>query len=158
MIADAPTAAHAPSFAHVTNGFTFDIAAPPARVAPLFGPQGERAWAGGHWDPAFLYPLPATDVQGAVFTVPHGPLTSIWVNTVFDLAGGHMQYVCVLPDIMAATIDVRLFPAGDGTHAEVYYTRTALREEVNADVTAMGEKDRQSGPQWQSAIDKALGL
>ena len=158
MIADASIPAHAPNFAHVTSRFAFDIAAPTARVAPMFGPQGERAWAGGHWDPAFLYPLPATDIQGAVFTVPHGPLTSVWVNTVFDLAGGHMQYVCVLPDIMAATIDVRLSSAGNNTHIEVVYTRTALREDVDADVVAMGEKDKQSGPQWQSAIDKALGL
>ncbi len=154
MIAEAVSPA---ALAHVSNHFAFDLTVPVAQAAPMFGPTGERAWAGPHWTPSFLYPASGHDVEGAVFTVPHGPVTSVWVNTLFDLAGGRMQYVCLLPDVMAASIDVRLTPAPAGSHVEVTYTRTALRAESNATVEAMGEKDRGSGPEWQAAISRALG-
>src|SRR5215471_5820634 len=73
---------------HVTNSFDFEVAAPFARVAPLFGPEAERAWAGEYWNPVFLYPQPGKDVQGAVFTIEHGAHTAVWINTLFDLPGG----------------------------------------------------------------------
>ena len=57
---------------HVRNEFAFTAHAPYEVVAPLFGAEGERAWSGGHWDPHFLYPKPAEDIQGAVFTIRHG--------------------------------------------------------------------------------------
>jgi hypothetical protein len=143
--------------AHVTNTFEFRIAAPLDRVAPLFGPEGERCWAGDHWDPQFLYPQPAKDVEGAVFTVQHGPHNSIWVNTVFDLPGGRMQYVAVIPDVVISMIDVRLTMV-DGSHTSVVvtYTRTALTAGANDDVSAMGADDRNSGPHWQRAIEACL--
>ena len=59
-----------------------------ARAAPLFGPQGERAWAGEDWNPQFVFPTPARDIEGAVFTVRHGEHTAVWVNTVFDARSG----------------------------------------------------------------------
>ena len=31
---------------HVSNSFHCEVAAPMERVAPLFGPEGERGWAG----------------------------------------------------------------------------------------------------------------
>ena len=153
MIAEAASPA---PLAHVSSHFSFDLAAPLAKAAPMFGPDGERAWAGEQWNPSFLYPTSARDIEGAVFTVAHGPVTSVWVNTIFDLAGGRMQYVCMRPDVMVATIDVRLTATLTGTHVEVTYMRTALRSEHNATVEAMGEKDRASGPQWQAAITGAL--
>jgi hypothetical protein len=147
----------APVLAHVTNSFHFEIHAPLARVAPLFGPEGERVWAGKHWDPAFLYPQPAHDTQGAVFTIQHGPLTVVWVNTVFDLAAGKMQYVYFIPDTLVTTIDVNLTAIDENnTSAEVTYTRTALNPEANNDVTNMGENDRNNGPQWQQSIEDYL--
>jgi len=158
MISDLPPAAlpAAAPLTHVRNSFAFDIAAPLGRVAPLFGPAGERVWAGPHWNPSFLYPAPGQDIEGAVFTVPHGATASIWVNTVFDLAGGRMQYVCMLPDILVATVDVRLHATAAGTHVDVTYSRTALRAEANGTVAGLGEKDRASGPEWQSAVSAAL--
>ncbi|MGD0367142.1 MAG: hypothetical protein ABSA94_06780, partial [Acidobacteriaceae bacterium] len=107
-----------PQLAHVSTTFRFQLAAPLPRVAPLFGPEGERCWAGKDWDPHFLYPQPARDSQGAVFTVQHGPRTSIWVNTAYDLAAGRLQYVAVLPDAFLNVIDVRLTPI-DATHTAV---------------------------------------
>jgi hypothetical protein len=143
--------------AHVTNTFEFRIAAPLARVAPLFGPEGERCWAGKHWDPQFLYPRPAKDVEGAVFTVQHGPHNSIWVNTVFDLDGGRMQYVAVIPEAVISVIDVRLTAIDEShTAVAVTYTRTALAAAANDDVSAMGADDRNSGPHWQQAVEACL--
>ncbi|MGB9030168.1 MAG: hypothetical protein WCC27_08615, partial [Acidobacteriaceae bacterium] len=84
-----------PQVAHVSNSFHFQLSAPLARVAPLFGPEGERCWGGKDWDPRFLYPQPARDIAGAVFTVQRVPHNSLWVTTVFDLAAGRMQYVSV---------------------------------------------------------------
>lgn len=145
--------------AHVVNTFRFALAAPLARVAPLFGPQGERAWAGPHWNPVFLYPQPARDVRGAVFTVQHGPHTSVWINTVYDLAAGRLQYVSLIDGVLVSLIDVRL-AAADPAHTavEVTYTRTALDPAANPTVQAMGAHDRASGPEWQHALEAALGL
>jgi hypothetical protein len=153
------SAATTPSPAHVTNSFEFEISAPFARLAPLFGREAERAWAGEHWDPVFLYPQPAKDVQGAVFTIRHGAYTAIWINTLFDLPGGWMQYVYVVPQKLATTIDVALH-AIDGTHTAVHvtYTRTALDPAANDDVEAHGENDRSSGPEWKRGLEACLHL
>lgn len=126
-------------------------------AAPLFGPEGERAWAGTDWNPQFVFPTPARDVQGAVFTVQHGEHTAVWINTVFDLETGHMQYVYVLADLLATTIDVRLHPI-DLTHTrvDVTYTRTALRPEANEHVLRMAKHDGEQGPEWEAAIHAYL--
>ena len=58
---------------HTGVGFDIVVHAPYAVTAPLFGPMGERAWSGKHWNPEFIYPRPAPDHEGAVFTVRHGP-------------------------------------------------------------------------------------
>ena len=93
---------------HTSTSFHFEVPAAFARAALLFGAESEKAWAGKPWQPDFLYPQPAKDQEGAVFTVPHGPHKSIWVNTVYDVEGGRMQYVAIIPDIVATVIDVRL--------------------------------------------------
>jgi hypothetical protein len=146
-----------PELAHVVNTFQFPIAAPLDRLAPLFGPEGERAWAGEHWNPEFLYPVPAKDIQGAVFKVRHGDHLSTWINTLFDLAHGRMQYVSFLDSVAVSTIDVSL-TASDRSHTvvTVTYTRTALQPAANDDVRALGDKDRESGPGWQKSIEEFL--
>jgi hypothetical protein len=143
--------------AYVRNSFQFVVKVPLNRAAPLFGPEGERCWAGEHWNPEFLYPQPGKDVQGAVFTVQHGPYKSVWVNTVFDLEGGRMQYVSFVPEMLASTVDVRLTPLDPlSTRVEVTYARTALDVAANDHVQAMGSSDRESGPHWQQAIESCL--
>jgi hypothetical protein len=143
--------------AHVKNTFQFIVRAPMSRAAALFGPDGERCWAGPRWNPQFLYPQPGQDVEGAVFKVQHGPHNSVWVNTQFDLAGGRMQYVAFIPEVLVTTVDVRLTPLDpSNTKVEVMYARTAVDPAANEDVEAMGKKDRQSGPEWQAAIEACL--
>jgi hypothetical protein len=143
--------------AHVSNSFQFVVQAPLIRAAALFGPEGERCWAGPHWNPEFLFPQPGKDVQGAVFTVQRGPHTSVWVNTLFDTAAGRMQYVSFTPEAFVSTVDVRLSPLdAASTTVDVTYVRTALNIAANEDVLAMGKRDAASGPDWQHAIEKCV--
>jgi hypothetical protein len=142
---------------HVSHRFQFVVRAPMARAAVLFGPNGERCWAGPNWNPEFLHPQPGKDTAGAVFTVQHGPHKSVWVNTLFDPAAGRMQYVAFIPETLVTTVDVRLTAADpSNTNVEVTYARTALDAAANDEVEALGKKDSESGPEWQRAIEKCL--
>jgi hypothetical protein len=142
---------------HVSNSFHFVVPVSLSRAAAFFGPEGERCWAGEHWNPVFLYPQMARDVEGAVFTVQHGPHKSVWVNTLFDTVGGRMQYVSFIPDTLVFTVDVRLSKLTPATtKVEVTYVRTALDVAANEDVLALGRRDGESGPQWQKAIEQCI--
>jgi hypothetical protein len=142
---------------HVSHSFQLIVNAPLSRAAILFGPDGERCWAGPRWNPEFLYPQPGKDVQGAVFTIQHGPHKSVWVNTLFDPAGGRMQYVSFIPGRLVSIVDVRLTSVEpSSTRVEVAYARTALDAAANDDVEALGKSDRESGPEWQQAIESCL--
>ena len=145
------------AIAHACNSFHFLVHAPLGIAAPLFGPEGERSWAGAEWDPQFLYPQPAKDVQGAVFTVQQGDRKSVWITTRFDVDSGRMQYVSVVPGIRASTVDVRLRAVdASTTSVEVTYVRTALDGSANEEVQGLGESDRLEGPHWQEAIEAYL--
>lgn len=142
---------------HTEISFNLIVRASYAETAPLFGPEGERGWAGKHWDPRFIHPQPACDREGAVFTIEHGSLQATWVITAFDVEGRHFQYVYFLPDLLVTTIDVR-FKALDGgsTQVLVSYARTALSAEGNAQVATLTKGDRNAGQEWQRAIDNYL--
>ena len=142
---------------HVRNEFEFTAHAPYQVVAPLFGPEGERAWANGHWDPHFLYPQPAQDIQGAVFTVRHGHHHAYWINTSFDMETRHFQYVYFIPDAMVTLIDVRFSELDPGnTKVNVAYERTALNAAANEHVEELGKSDRENGKEWGTAINGYL--
>ncbi len=149
----------APQNAHVVNSFTFEIAAPMKKVAPLFAPEAERSWAGDQWNPVFAYPQPGRDIEGAVFTTKHGPFTSVWVNTIFNIESGRMQYVAVVADKFAMTVDVQVTAvAANRTAVRVTYTRTALDPQLNDHIKELGEQDKSSGPEWRHGVEAALGL
>lgn len=154
----AQTAPAAPEqLQHTQTSFDLMVHAPLSVTAPLFGPEGERAWAGKHWNPKFVFPQPANDVEGAVFAISHGPLSATWVTTRFDVEGRHFQYVYFLPGLMVTVIDVRFKPVNaDATAVNVVYTRTAIAPEGNEHVEAMSEGDKSSGKEWQEAIDAYL--
>ena len=143
---------------HVENEFSFGIAAPVEKAAPLFGAQAERVWAGDSWDPSFVHPQPAADVAGSVFTIAHEHSRAIWVNTAFDLnaKGSHIQYVYVIPEVQAVLIDIHLDPLGGMTRARVQYQRTALNAKFNAHIIKQGAQDRASGPEWGAQIATAI--
>jgi hypothetical protein len=156
LLAQSAPAAQEPRL-HTQTSFDLLVHASYAVTAPLFGPEGERPWAGKHWDPQFIHPQPAADVEGAVFTIQHGPFHAIWVNTMFDVDGRHFQYVYFMPDIMVTVIDVSFKPvSADSTGVHVVYTRTALTAEGNQHVTAMTEGDKKAAKEWQEGIDAYL--
>jgi hypothetical protein len=79
------------------------------------------------------------------------------VNTLFDPAAGRMQYVAYIPETLVSTVDVRLTAVDpSSTSVEVTYARTALGAAANDDVETLGKRDRESGPQWQRAIESCL--
>jgi hypothetical protein len=142
---------------HLSTSFDLAVHASYAVTAPLFGPEGERPWAGKHWNPQFIYPQPAADVEGAVFTIQHGPFQATWVNTLFDVEGRHFQYVYFMPDVMVTVIDVRFkLVSADSTAVHVVYTRTALTPDGNEHVAAMNEGDKKAAKEWQEGIDDYL--
>ena len=151
------SAAPASRLLRTQTAFDIIVRLPYAQAAPLFGPEGERPWAGKHWDPQFLYPRPAHDEQGAVFTVQHGAATAVWVNTLFDLEARHFIYAYFIPGIMVTTIDVRFTPTNPTTtQVHVTYTRTALTLEGNDHVTQFTATDKSAAQNWQSEIDSYL--
>ena len=151
---------NAPGSAHERSQFEFVAHAPYAQVFPLFGAEKERVWAGTDWDPTFVYPKPANDVEGAVFTVRHGHATDVpWVNTAFDPQSGHVQYVYVIPETLTALIDIHIAPQdAQNTKVNVVYERTALRAGGDGRVRRMAEQDRRSGPEWAEQINRYLAI
>jgi hypothetical protein len=142
---------------HERTNFEVVVHAPYAEAATLFGPEGERAWAGEDWDPRFIYPQPGRDEQGAVFTIQNGPHEAVWVIARHDVEARQFQYVYVIAGIMVCTIDVEFTPLDVGTtKVHVTYARTALTAEGDARVAAMAEGDRKAGAEWQAAIDEYL--
>ncbi len=142
---------------HAETSFDLVVRASYAEAAPLFGPEGERPWAGKHWDPQFVFPQPAQDVEGAVFTVKHGPYSAVWVTSRFDVEGRHFQYVYFIDNLLVTTIDVQFKTvAPETTQVHVAYARTAVTAEGNEHVAAMSEGDKGAGKEWQDAIDKFL--
>lgn len=141
--------------AHTAEKFDFTANGPMASVAPLFGAAKERVWA-KDWNPKFVWPGDETDREGMIFAVSHGHMKSVWVNTAFDLQGGKIQYVYVVPSAMATRITLRLEPQGDKTHVEVEYERTALDAGLNEHVKELGEEDAKSGPHWEKEVNDYL--
>ncbi|HLZ99411.1 MAG TPA: hypothetical protein VKP66_15865 [Steroidobacteraceae bacterium] len=140
---------------HFRNDFSFVAHAPIDVAGPLFGADMERAWA-PDWNPAFVWPQKAVDQPGMVFTIAHGDKAAVWVNTAFDLAAGRVQYVYVLPDVVATIVNLRLEPAGSTTRVAVTYERTALREAARDIVRHMAERDAMAGPEWEHQINTYL--
>jgi hypothetical protein len=126
-----------------------------AETEPLFGPEGERSWAGKSWNPEFFYPVSAHDEAGAVFKIEHGSYSAIWVVTQFDPGGRHFQYAFLMQNLMVGTIDVRFEPIdARNTKVHVVYVRTAVSPEGNEHVLDMNKGDKAAGPKWQAAIDR----
>ena len=143
--------------AHARSKFTFTVQTPMAEAFALFGPEGERGWAGPQWDPEFVYPVPAKDVEGAVFRVHHVHHSATWVNTAFDAQAGHAAYVFVIEGKLATRIDVQLTPVDAGTtRVRVMYERTALDPSVNQDIAEMAQEDAKMGPEWEKEIGEYL--
>jgi len=144
-----------PSVVHRRTEFAFNVNAPIETVAPLFGADKERLWAEG-WNPQFVHPQPANDEAGAVFTVKTGH-PNVWINTIYDLDRGQIQYACFAAEGMVTLIDIRVQRiASDKTRAVVAYERTALQPEANDHVNHLADGDKAKGPEWETAFRNYL--
>src|SRR5579871_523772 len=138
--------------AHVKSEFHFTIKAPAEAATRLFGAIAERSWS-KDWDPKFVYPSSAADVQGAVFKVRHGHHASTWVNTIYAPEQGRVQYVATIDGQMLTVIDIHVQAKTDReSEATVSYERTALNPDVSEHVQTLAASDAKSGPHWASAI------
>lgn len=139
--------------AHTNTQFQVTVRLPYDQAAPLFGAWAEQKWA-PEWNPQFVYPWPAADQAGAVFKVPHGEHTSFWITSVFDLRGGHIQYVYVLEQLLITRIDILLSKSEPNeTSASVTYERTALDPAAAGHVNALAKRDAAAAAEWQRALD-----
>jgi hypothetical protein len=139
--------------AHTSVEFHFTVNLPYKDAAPLFGAWAEQKWA-PEFKPEFLYPLPPADQEGTVFRVQKGEHSSIWVNTLFDLPAGRVQYVYVLGEILVTRIDIRIKSGGDHkTNVSVTYERTALNSSANNRVKSLAKADAGSADEWRNAIN-----
>lgn len=137
---------------HARTEFEITVEAPYAQVAPLFGAHEERKWAAG-WAPRFIHPSPAEDVEGAVFLVDADPPT-VWVNTIFDLALGRVQYVSFGGTAVVTRIDIRLRALhAAATSVHVAYERTAVDPSADDVVRRLAEADRGKAPEWLAEIN-----
>ena len=141
--------------AHSERTFEFVAEAPLSEVAPLFGAHKERAWA-PQWDPRFIWPIPAEDRPGMVFTVSGSRGTASWINTCFDLQNGRVQYAYVLENAMTTLITLTLTPRGEHTHVAVSYERTALQSRADAWVAQLADQDARAGDEWSAQINGYL--
>jgi hypothetical protein len=147
----------AASLAHVRSEFALTVHAPYRVAFPLFGPGGERSWAGADWNPQFIYPRPAADIEGTVFTVKHGSHQAVWVNTIFDVAAYRIQYAHFISDVMVTTISLTFLPLdSSSTKVSVIYERTALGVEANDRVKQFAAADRARGADWEKAVNAFL--
>jgi hypothetical protein len=140
---------------HTREEFAFTVNAPVDRALPLFGAVRERDWA-PDWSPDVLWPAPAIDREGMVFSIPHRDQTAIWVNTALDPLGRRVQYVYVIPGVVATVITIGLTPENASTQVSVRYERTALAAEANPVVEGMAAHDRAAGPVWAHQIERYL--
>lgn len=141
---------------HTHEEFEFVANAPIDVAWPLFGAEREKVWAPG-WNPIFVWPEQATDKQGMVFKLAQGDKTAIWVTTAFDPgAKQRVQYVYVIPDVVATVITLKLTPNGQSTGVSVTYERTALSAAANEIVRHMAAQDKVSGPEWGKQINDYL--
>lgn len=145
------------TLSRVRTSFDLTVPQPYADAVKLFGPEGERAWAGPHWNPEFLHPQPAADVEGAIFTIQHGSIKAVWVCSLRDLDARHLQYVYFVADLLVTVIDVRFqLDGSNATRVNVVYTRSALTPEGNEHVATLSHGDQDAGKEWQKAIDDYL--
>ena len=133
---------------------TFELPLAAREAFELFTAEGERRWVPG-WSPDILGPLPQH--PGLVFrTEAHGRET-IWTVIESDPASLRHLYSRVTPGHTAATVEVRLHPAGSTCRVDVGYDLTALADDHAAVLAPyVGEAFHAMLAEWLALITAAL--
>ena len=115
----------------------------------MFGPLGERAWAGEDWNPEVLWADGPGDREGMVFRQKG----EVWVNVRFDACEHVAEYVR-FGETVVTRIRVALTASGDhACSASVRYDWIALSEEGNAEVV---RRRAATTIDWADAVNAAL--
>lgn len=125
---------------------------PPRQAYTYFTPEGERTWAGGHWDPQ--YPAGLTDDTAVSTVFVTGPTT--WI--VLDAEPGRfVRYARTTPGDRAGLVSVSLIGTPDQTRVTVTYTLTALNEAARTGLDEFAAGYPAFLASWQDAIAASLG-
>ena len=138
-----------------TQGGSFHLDAPVARVFPLFTPLGEKAWAQG-WEPELLS---GREERGSVFRTAHGGRETTWIVVEYRPSEGRVSYARLAQGSNMGLVDVQCNPtAGGGTEVSVRYTLTGLDPQGQAFVTEFLNPSHYSRmiEEWHAALGKAL--
>jgi hypothetical protein len=118
---------------------------------PMFGPLGERAWAGDDWQPEVLWSDGPSDSEGMVFRQKN----EIWVNVRLDATARVAEYVR-FGDTVVTRIRVALTPQGtDACTVNVRYDWIAINEAGNAEVA---KRAATMTIDWEDAVNVALDV
>lgn len=113
----------------VTHTYTQSIDGTPSEVLPLLCPVLEVEWASG-WEPGLVLSESGVAERDCVFTTPDpaaGPgAEAIWTVLAQDREAGSVEMLKVTPGFLVVRLTILLTPAGQGCHAEVTYSYTAL--------------------------------
>lgn len=135
---------------------SFRLAAPRARVFPLFTARGEREWAPG-WDPT---QLSGAEERGSAFqTLNHHGQTTTWIVVDYRPSAGRVSYARLAHDSNIGLVDVICTDAAaGGTDVSVAYTLTPLHEgtEVFVRDFLAPQNYAQMIEEWRAATSAAL--
>lgn len=141
--------------AHATRSGTLRLDAPPARVFPLFEPEGERRWMAG-WSPRYLWPVDGTARVGTTFLSEHEGRETTWMLAVYD-PGRQVIYTRVTAGLNAVRVEVRCAADREGTIATVRYDYVGLTPAGNASIAQMTEvRFGEWMREWERAINTWL--
>ena len=136
---------------------SFRLAAPVARVFPLFTALGEKAWA-QDWEPELLS---GREERGSVFRTVHRGHTATWIVVDYLPTEGRVSYARIVEGSNMGLVDVKCSAArGGGTDVSVRYTLTGLNAHGQAFVDEFLDPRHYNDmiEEWRQAISRALGV
>jgi hypothetical protein len=142
---------------YITCSHVIHLAAPPARVFPLFEPEGEKAWA-ADWQPEYIHPASGAAAVGTTFMTQHaGESQTLWAIAMHDPAIGFVRYVRLTPGSRIGIITVECAAGSqNATDARVTYQLTALSAAGEHELEAFAAHFQQYMAEWETAINHFL--
>src|SRR6266404_3450830 len=136
--AAAARAAGAAALEQRTQSFTIMLNGAVADATAFFGPVREAEWS-PTWTPRFIHPAEGAQREGVVFTTTSADgKYRLWLLTAYDVKGGRVEYVFVVPGFMANQIKIQVIPNGEGQcKAKITYRHSALSPEGNKEVAKL---------------------
>lgn len=140
----------------ISENYTMRIAAPPAKVFPLFCPEREKEWIGG-WAYEMLYSQSGYAELGCTFATdlqPEGRAYWIMTRHVPPCEGEYVRFVV---GRMIVVLSFRLTARDGGTAVDVTITFTGITGEGNEFIASKADAYAAGMLRWmESAINNFL--